>query len=101
MLIKRKIYSLKSDSEYGHAYRGLLLGIVRVFTRNSEWNERCVVEKISQNYTKSCLTSIARIGLQDLQNGLGRKKRKSPRKKPKNTLSVQTPHTKRKLSFEC
>ena len=52
------------------------------------------------NYTKSHLTGIARIGLQEFQNGLGRKKRKSPRKKPGNALRVRTPQTKRKSAFE-
>ena len=48
--------------------------IMKVCNHNSEWNGRCVVGKISQNYTKSCLTSIVRYGLQGLQNGWRRKK---------------------------
>ena len=68
MIIKRRIQNHKSDVERGHAYQGPLSGFVKVFTRDSEWNERCVIEKISQKCTSSRLTSIARYGFQELQN---------------------------------
>ena len=76
MMIKKKIWSRKSDLECGHASRKplaeFILKIMEVLTDSSKWNKRCVVGKISQNYINSRLTSIARIGLQELHNGLRR-----------------------------
>ena len=73
--------------------------IVEVLTHNSEWNERCAIRKILQHYTKLRLTSIVRIGVQELQNGLGRKKKKSPRKKPRNTLKCSNPPNQEEISI--
>ena len=80
MFIKKRILRYNSDPECGHAYRGPLLGFVskkvKFFICISEWNERCVIGKISQSYTNSRLTSVARYGFQKLQNRLIRNRRK-------------------------
>ena len=80
-MIKKRIWSRKSDPECGHASRKPLLEfiskIMKVFNRNSEWNKRYAVGKISQSYTNLRLTSIARYGLQKLQNRLRINRRKS------------------------
>ena len=64
MLIKKRIWSYKSDSECRHTYQEplpvFISEIMKVFTCNSEWNERCAVEKVSQSYTSS---RLARYGL--------------------------------------
>ena len=71
---------------------GFVSGIVEFFNWSLEWNGRCTVEKISQNYTKSQLMSIARIVLQGLQNCSRRKMSKTKSiKEGKNTLSIRTP----------
>ena len=71
-----KIWSCKSDPECGHIYRVPLLEIMKVFTQSSEWNERWAIGKISRSYTSSHLMSVARYGLQELQNGLRRREEK-------------------------
>ena len=97
---KRKNWSYESTTECGNAYRGPLSGIEKVFIRSLKWNGRCVVGKISQNCTKSCLTSIARIELRILQNGVRKKKMNKKIKEGQKYTWSSNPIIRRNRAFE-